>query len=178
MGRQPAIPLDINDWQYREVTTFQQMYDFFLAAITDDMYMELTEEDTKEILEELLLAALPNFEFPKDKNLFEINMVNKTFPCKLSLEEKKIIRSYMIAEWLGQQLANVDLVRQKYSGTDFKFTSQASHMEKLRNLKEKYEQEGWHLQRLYSRRKLDKDGTFKSTYDVLASSPKVYTRRG
>lgn len=175
---QPVVPLDINNWQYKEVTTFQQMYDFFLSGITDDMYMELTPQDTEEILEELLIAALPNFEFPKDKNLLNINLINKTFPCKLSLEEKKIVRAYMIVEWLSQQLANIDLIRQKYSGSDFKFTSQASHMEKLRNLKEKYEQEGFHLQRLYSRRRLNEDGNFESTYDVLASNPKVYMRRG
>lgn len=99
MGRQPVIPFDnIGDWQYREVTTFQQVYDAFLGAITDDMYMELTPQDTEDILEELLIAALPNFEFPKEKNLFDINKVNKTFSCKLSAEEIKIIRTYMIVE--------------------------------------------------------------------------------
>lgn len=40
-------------------TTFQEMYDFFLAGITDDMFMELTEQDTNEMLEEILMAALP-----------------------------------------------------------------------------------------------------------------------
>ena len=45
-------------------TSFQDMYDFFLAGITDDMYMEMTEEDTKEVLQELLIAAINSFEFP------------------------------------------------------------------------------------------------------------------
>ena len=40
-------------------TTFQEMYDFFLAGITDDMFMEMTKQDTVEMLEEILLAALP-----------------------------------------------------------------------------------------------------------------------
>ena len=40
-------------------TTFQEMYDFFLAGITDDMFMEMTKEDTEEMLEEILMAALP-----------------------------------------------------------------------------------------------------------------------
>jgi len=40
-------------------TTFQEMYDFFLAGITDDMFMELTQQDTAEMLEEILMAALP-----------------------------------------------------------------------------------------------------------------------
>lgn len=46
-------------------TTFQEMYDFFLAGITDDMFMEMTREDTEGVLEELLVAALPHFEFPR-----------------------------------------------------------------------------------------------------------------
>ena len=39
----------------------------------------------------------------------------------------------------------------KFSGTDFKFTSQANHMQKLLVVKKDYEREGFHLQRLYKR---------------------------
>lgn len=45
-------------------TSFQEVYDFFLAGITDDMYMEMTEEDTQAVLQELLVAAINSFEFP------------------------------------------------------------------------------------------------------------------
>ena len=69
----------------------------------------------------------------------------------------------MIVEWLGQQLASVELTRMKYSGSDFKFTSQANHMAKLKNLIETYKQEGFHLQRLYKRRKKDVNGIYRST---------------
>jgi len=62
----------------------------------------------------------------------------------------------MIVEWLSQQLASVENTRMKYSGSDFKFTSQANHMQKLLQLKKDYEREGFHLQRLYKRRKRDK----------------------
>jgi len=46
-------------------TPFSIVYDSFLSKITDDMYMELTPKDTNEILEELLVSALPKFEFPR-----------------------------------------------------------------------------------------------------------------
>ena len=152
-----------------EVTPFKEQYDFFLAGITDDMFMEMTKEDTKELLEEILLAALPHFEFPIDKNLFDsIDLENKHFGVKLNLEEKMIIREYMISEWIGYQLATVDLIKQKYSGTDFKFTSQASHMKQLIALKAQYEQKGFHLQRLYRRRnKKDAAGNFLSAYTQI-----------
>jgi len=51
----------------------------------------------------------------------------------------------MVAEWLGQQLASIENVREKYSGSDFKFTSQANHMAKVLALKKNYEKEGFHL---------------------------------
>ena len=150
-------------------TTFQEMYDFFLAGITDDMFMELTKEDTAEMLEETLLAALPWFEFPVEKNLFNsMNRAEKHFGVKLNTEEMMIIRQYMIVEWLGFQLATVDLVRQKYSGSDFKFTSQASHLKQLKDLKQQYEDKGLHLQRLYRRRsRMDVNGNFVSAYTQI-----------
>lgn len=155
--------------EIEEVTPFQEQYDFFLAGITDDMFMEMTREDTEELLEEILLAALPHFEFPYEKNLFDtIDLENKTFGIKLNLEEKMIIRQYMISEWIGYQLATIDLIRQKYSGTDFKFTSQASHIKQLTALKAQYEQKGLHLQRLYRRRsKRDKNNHFLSAYTQI-----------
>lgn len=144
-------------------TTFQEMYDFFLSGITDDMFMEMTKEDTDEMLEEILIAALPHFEFPRWSDPFDLDLENKTFTAKLSLEEMRIIREYMIMEWLGFQLANVDLVRQKYSGSDFSFTSQASHMKQLLDLKKDHEREGFHLQRLYCRRCKGDDGRMYTT---------------
>ena len=149
-----------------ENTTFEEMYEFFLAGITDDMFMELTKEDTEAMMEEILMAALPHFEFPQ-KDIFDVDMDLKEFKFKLSLEEMMIIRQYMISEWVGFQLANVEIIRQKYSGSDFSFTSQASHMAKLIQLKKEYETKGFHLQRLYCRRKKHEDGRYVSTFNTL-----------
>jgi len=77
----------------------------------------------------------------------------------------------MIVEWIGQQLASVENVRMKYSGADFKFTSQANHMQKLLQLKKDYEREGFHLQRLYKRRKTDQYGIYRSTFSTLMEAP-------
>ena len=57
----------------------------------------------------------------------------------------------------------------KYSGSDFKFTSQANHMAKILTLKQDYEREGFHLQRLYKRRKRDENGIMRSTFDSIMS---------
>lgn len=140
----------------KEVTTFQQMYDYFLNGITDDMYMAMTKQDTEQLLEEILIAAMPYFEFPHWDEKDVLDTDNKCFKVKLTNDEMRIIRSYMIVEWIGYQLANIDLIRQKYTSSDFSMTSQANHMKQLLNLRNSYKKEGFHLQRLYSRKEYDK----------------------
>ena len=54
-------------------TLFTAVYDRFLGKITDDMYMELTPEDTVRDLQKMLVAALPGFEFPRH-NLYEYTL--------------------------------------------------------------------------------------------------------
>lgn len=170
----------------KEYTSFSEIYESFLSKITEDMYMELTPEDTQAILQQLLLSALYKFEFPKqnldyqEKDLEGYNedgdpMTELGFVNKLTREEINIISTYMIVEWIGQQLASVENTRMKYSGSDFKFTSQANHMQKLLQLKKDYEREGFHLQRLYKRRFQNKDGVYKSTFGQIM---KVQPRGG
>ena len=164
-------------------TPFSVIYNSFLSKITDDMYMELTPEDTYKILQQLLLSALPKFEFPRqslDYTTIEVEneqdeepLIEWVFINNLTNEEINIITSYMIVEWLGQQLASVQNTRMKYSGADFKFTSQANHMQKLLQLKKDYEREGFHLQRLYKRREKTEDGIYRSTLGtIMGNQPK------
>ena len=172
-------------------TPFSYIYDSFLSKITDDMYMELTELDTYQLLEELLLSAIQKFEFPRvDLTKYELISITDevkytgvesgqeevpailyeggSFTSTLTAEEINILATYMVVEWLGQQLASVENTRMKYSGSDFKFTSQANHMQKLLQLKKDYEREGFHLQRLYKRRQKDSEtNVYKSTFGSI-----------
>ena len=151
-----------------EQTTFKIIYDNFTSKITDDMYMELTETETEALQKELLLSALHWFEFPR-VDIYDFNEDLEEYNISLSKEEINIIGTYMIVEWLGQQLASVENTRMKYSGSDFKFTSQANHMQKLLQMKKDYERVGFHLQRLYKRRKADENGVMRSTFGSIMS---------
>lgn len=177
---QPATPsVDVPPYIQeppRRVTSFREVFDFFLGGITDEMFLEMTLEDTEEVLQEILMAALPHFEFPK-QDIYAVDLINQCFTVQLTGEEMMIIRQYMISEWLGMQLATIDLVKQKYSGSDFKFTSQASHIKQLVALKKEYETKGFHLQRLYSRRRKGKNGIFESTFDMLATPQTTWSER-
>ena len=153
-------------------TPFSLVYDSFLSKITDDMYLQLTLQDTHRMLQELLISAIEKFEFPRI-NLWDYQKLEENgeeyfcFNNELTREEINILAVYMIVQWLSQQLASVQNTRMKYSGTDFKFTSQANHMQKLLQLKKDYEREGFHLQRLYKRRIPDEQGVMRSTFGKI-----------
>lgn len=51
-------------------TKFATVYNRFLGKITDDMYLELTPEDTVKDLQNLIVDAIPGFEFPR-VNLYD-----------------------------------------------------------------------------------------------------------
>ena len=177
----------------QSTTPFSEVYESFLSKVTDDMYMELTKKETYNMLEDLLISSIPKFEFPR-KNLFDYEkgfslpdeedegeeeeekeegyVFTGYFNYELTPEEINILATYMIVEWIGQQLASVENTRMKYSGTDFKFTSQANHMQKLLVMKKDYEREGFHLQRLYKRRAIGKDGIPQTTLDIIVAPVK------
>lgn len=156
------------------MTEFSKVYNAFLRQITDDMYMELTKEDTMKLLNELLQSAISWFEFPRKSLEFELledDTEDGCFINDLNDEEIKILAVYMTVEWIGQQLASIENIRMKYSGSDFKLTSQANHLAKLQSLQKEYERKGFHLQRLYKRRKKDSNGIYRSTMHTLMETP-------
>ena len=61
------------------VTKFTAIYDRFLGKITDDMYMELTPEDTVKDLQRLLIDSIPGFEFPR-KDLYNYTIHTEVIP--------------------------------------------------------------------------------------------------
>lgn len=187
-----------------ETTQFSAVYNRFLGQITDDLYLELTPEDTLRDLQNLLLNALPGFEFPK-VNLYDYTIevkeiaeteataedfiigvawndlddpltdpkvvVDKSrFNCELSPEEINILALLMKQGWVQRQVTSIENTRQKYSGTDFKMTSQANHLSKLMSLLEESRRDSFHMQRLYKRRKVGSNGRYESSWSDLFSS--------
>ena len=84
-------------------TYFKPIYDSFLSKITDDMYMELTKEETEGMLQELLLSAIPHFEFPRVGMEFtQDDLGEYYFISDFTFEEVNILATYMVVEWIGQ----------------------------------------------------------------------------
>ena len=168
-------------------TLFASVYNRFLGKITDDMYMELTPEDTIRDLQNLLVDAIPGFEFPrkalnytitstddKDAEGFVVSNPNgvsytdtSSFAAELDSEEINILAILMMNSWLQRQVTTIENIRMKYSGTDFKMTSQANHLGKLLTLLAEAQRQSLHMQRLYGRRKSDKNGNITSNWSIF-----------
>jgi hypothetical protein len=194
-----------------ENTKFSAIYNRFLSKITDDMYMELTPEDTIKDLQNLLIEAIPGFEFPR-KPLYDYTIQTKVLPenevsdgdfiigviwhelkdgmdpnellvpdvliecsqfnCELTSEEINILALLMKQGWVQRQVTSIENTRMKYSGSDFKFTSQANHLAKLLSLLEESRRDSFHMQRLYKRRKLE-NGQYQSNWSVLLENSAI-----
>ncbi len=174
------------------MTQFTEIYNRFLGKITDDMYIELTPEDTIKDLRTMLIDAIPGFEFPR-KNLQYYSVVQEikpedqvlenefiigllwddtiedsdmgqaplvlveksTFKADLTTEEINILAILMMCAWVQRQVTSIENTRMKYSGSDFKMTSQANHLQKLMGLLTECRRQSHHMQRLYKRRKIN-----------------------
>ena len=184
------------------MTNFTDIYNRFLGKITDDMYIELTPEDTIKDLRNLLVDAIPGFEFPR-ANLYDYNInqeikpedtiqddefiigllwddtigeddlgqsplvvVEKSsFAGDLNSEEINILAILMMCGWLQRQVTSIENTRMKYSGSDFKMTSQANHLSKLISLLNDCRRQSHHMQRLYKRRKINQeDNRYESNW--------------
>ena len=75
-------------------TMFTSVYDRFLGKITDDMYMELTPEDTIRDLQILIVDAIPGFEFPR-KNLSNYSIETVTVDKKDLKEDDFVINDLL-----------------------------------------------------------------------------------
>ena len=147
-------------------TTFETIIDRFLGKITDDMYLELTPEDTIRDAKQSLIDAIPYFEFPRFA-LYNYNEELEEYNVDLTAEEINILALLMKTAWLDRQINSIEVTRMKYSGADFKLTSQANHLSKLLQLKSENVRESTHAQRLYKRRKFNKDGMVSSNWSCL-----------
>ena len=185
------------------MTQFVDIYNRFLGKITDDMYVELTPEDTVKDLRKMLIDAIPGFEFPR-QNLYDYTidqeikpedevlegefiigllwddtlededlgkaplvLVEKSvFSADLNSEEINILAILMMIAWVQRQVSSIENTRMKYSGSDFKFTSQANHLQKLMGLLSECQRQSHHMQRLYKRRKINRqDLRYQSNWD-------------
>lgn len=182
-------------------TPFFSIYCTFLSNITDDLYLELTYEDTFKMLEKMLMQSIAMFKWPRfpkyafdktvptmigdskiindegEEEVTEVIISRGCWTIQLTLEEIDILSDLMMIKWMDAQLFSANNTKMKYSSADFKFTSQANHISKLSALKRDLEQSVKSKQSLYRRQTIDAFGNVTPDYDGLAT-PRTIESRG
>lgn len=113
--------------------------------------------------EDFVIETIYSEDDEEDKVVVE----HSYFDADLTPEEINILALIVMCGWLQRQVTSIENVRMKYSGNDFKFTSQANHLSKLLSLLEECQRQSFHMQRLYRRRKVNEDGSIASNWSVL-----------
>ena len=81
------------------MTKLDVIYDRFLGRITDDMYMEWNETDTKADLKNIFQDAVSGFEFPRFP-LYDYDLDAGVYNADLTQEEINIFSELMLIVWL------------------------------------------------------------------------------
>ena len=97
----------------------------------------------------------------------EVLIEKSSFNADLTAEEINILALLMMNAWLQRQITSIENIRMKYSGSDFKMTSQANHLAKLLALQKETQRQSFHMQRLYKRRKIGETGIYESTWSMF-----------
>lgn len=122
------------------MTPYENIYNMFLSDITDDTFLDFEVDDREDILHDLLIKAITRFKACK-KNLSDRDEVLKQFNETLTEEEIFILATCMKKSWLSNKIYNLELIKQRMSNKDFKFTSQAEQLLRLTVLNQELDKE-------------------------------------
>lgn len=116
-----------------DFTTFSDIYHIFLNSIKDYQIKALFNEDisvAEDLLETFLMRAIPKFRNCQ-KDIRDVDMVNKSFRECLTIEEKEILAELMLLSWMDYVVNDITQMNLSLSDTDYK------HFSEERNLREK-----------------------------------------
>ena len=126
------------------MTSYQVVYDAFLAKILDDEWGFWTEDEVNQDLRALLDGAIPWFKFPRTS----LDHGDFGFENDLSNIEIQILATYMKCEWLNRTILTWENVKPLYEERDF---SQANLLAKFQAMLEAEKYNALKLERVYYR---------------------------
>ncbi|HXW03437.1 MAG TPA: hypothetical protein VD651_04160 [Nitrosarchaeum sp.] len=131
-------------------TPFEDIYDSFLAKVTDYSFVSFTEIELEEEFEKYLRFACTKFSSAGNRLLKNHN--TKEFNFDLTDLEIEIISLLMIVEYLNPKIVATENMKQYLATKDYKIYSQANHLSKMIELKNNYRIEANQLMSQYSYR--------------------------
>lgn len=140
----------------------------FPRKILTDYTIETEVIDEKDLTDDdFVIGIIWNEIEDEDPTVAKVIVERSTFAADLTSEEIYILALIMKCGWLQRQVTSIENTRMKYSGSDFKMTSQANHLAKLLTLLTECQRQSFHMQRLYKRRKVDDTGAISSNWSIL-----------
>lgn len=115
-------------------TPYSDIYDYFLTKISDYSFVQMSQSDLEDNLVRYLRSSVNNFKTCK-QDLTKKDDALKQFNLDLTEEEKDILSTLMIIEYLKPKLITADLLQQRLGSKDFNSFSQANHIKELIELK-------------------------------------------
>lgn len=138
-----------------------------------DLYnytIDLVEMSEGEVIEDDFVLGVVWDELPEEPQMPNVLVDRSHFNVSLTPEEINILAIIMKQGWVQRQVTSIEHTRMKYSGPDFKMTSQANHLQKLLTTLAECRRDSLHMQRLYKRRKTGDDGVYQSNWSVLRNN--------
>ncbi len=125
-------------------TPFDEIFDLALVSFRDyklDSLYNISESDFKNVLQGYLLKAIPKFDNCQ-KDLEDIDLVNKVFNSDLTLKEKVILSDFTVIEWMTPKILDITQMELHLNSTDF------DHYAEQQNLKGKIEVQNILIERI------------------------------
>lgn len=138
------------------MTSFQNIYDAFLAKINSDDWVDeyaYTEEEVFADWRAIMESAIIRFKFPR----IDLERTNEGFVNELTSEEIQVIACFMKLEWLNRTILTWENVKVQYEEKDF---SQANLLDKFTKLLAVTKEDVKEIERIYYRSRKGKSYQF------------------
>lgn len=112
----------------------EKAYNGFIGLVTDDMYVTMDEQDLMDELEDILIAAMPRFRYPR----VPLSTDGDDFSEGVTQSEVQIISMLMVEVWLERQINNIRLTELNISGNDAKALGTGSQLRALEKIKDSH----------------------------------------
>jgi len=113
-----------------ENTSFDKIYKLFLGSIQDYKIKKLFQEDiptADDMLETYLVKSISKF-YNCIKDIYNIDLDNKTFNVELDIDEINIITDLMVISWMNWSINNITQMEITLDDNDYKHYSEERNL--------------------------------------------------
>lgn len=115
------------------MTLYTEIFGLFVNKINDHQLISLDETKVEEICCMYLKSAITKFK--KCRTSLKRDDEAMVFLHTLTDDEKEILANLLIVEWLTPKIQNTTNLKQYMGDSDFKFFSQANHLDALNRIR-------------------------------------------